>query len=204
MAEDLRAGPVIVPRPPADHRPARFPRRRLLAGALVVVLAVACVLAIRTRDTATPVRGPAASHRSRSSSSTAAVPATFAAVIGDRTGCQGLAGTDPQLLCPIPEGVVEYTETASVEAAYRHIVGGDDGVGARGEAECANGRTEERAWARPSDPTHAAGRYVCRVVGARAEMWWTVDDAGVLGHAIRHDGDLAALFSWWRQSNEHP
>jgi hypothetical protein len=35
-------------------------------------------------------------------------------------------------------------------------------------------------------------------------MWWTVDDARVLAYATRSDGDLAALFSWWRAHAEHP
>ena len=71
-----------------------------------------------------------------------------------------------------------------------------------GEAACARGRDDERSWSRPDAPDRVAGRYRCQVAATRAEMWWTVDDAGVLAHATRTDGDLAALFSWWRARSE--
>ncbi len=78
------------------------------------------------------------------------------------------------------------------------------GQGTRGVPACAAGTDDERSWADPASPTTSAGRYLCRVVDGRAEMWWSADAAGVIGHASRVDDDLAALFSWWRARTEHP
>ena len=104
--------------------------------------------------------------------------------------------------------MVEYTQVVNPTTAYRQVAGADDAVAARGDAACATGRPEERAWSRPVAPATTAGRYFCRVADGRAEIWWTVDDAGLLGHAFRRDDDLAALFSWWRAraegAPEHP
>ena len=129
--------------------------------------------------------------------------ATFAAVVGDTAGCQTLAGVEPQLLCPIPDGVVDVYPGGEP----------DEGVlgGRRDRRRSRGARATRRA--RPGSPTSArgharerprssAGRYFCRVEGARAEIWWTVDDVGLLGHAHRRDDDLVALFSWWRARSE--
>jgi hypothetical protein len=132
-----------------------------------------------------------------------ASPAAFGVEVGDATGCQTLAGTEPQLLCPMPGGVVEYLQVADPGAAYRRVAGRDDEIAARGEAACASGHPEARAWARPEAPDTVAGRYLCRVFEDRAELWWTVDDAKLLGHASRRDADLASLFDWWRARSEH-
>jgi hypothetical protein len=99
---------------------------------------------------------------------------------------------------PIPAGRVEYSQPGNVTEAYRAVAGPDDGVAARGDAACARGVPEERAWSQPEAPAVEAGRYLCRRVGARAEMWWIETATGVLAHAVREDGDLAALFTWWR------
>jgi hypothetical protein len=42
-----------------------------------------------------------------------------------------------------------------------------------------------------------AGRYACRVAGAAAELVWSDDRARLVARAVRHDGDLAALWRWW-------
>jgi hypothetical protein len=126
------------------------------------------------------------------------VPAAFGVDVGDTSGCQTLAGAEPSLLCPIDGGIVEYVQVRDALAEYRLVAGPDDGVAADGEPACADGRGEERAWATPDAPTAVAGRYLCRVVDGRAELWWTVYDDDVLAHASRRDGDLAALFTWWR------
>jgi hypothetical protein len=33
-------------------------------------------------------------------------------------------------------------------------------------------------------------------------MWWTVEDRGLLAHAIAADADLASLFAWWQSHSE--
>ena len=138
------------------------------------------------------------------STTTVAAVRPFTATVGDTTGCQTLAAAAPQLLCPIPNGTVTYMQVTDLASRYRAAAGPDDRVAERGDAACARGHDDERAWSRPDTPAQVAGRYRCRVAPTRAEMWWTVDDAGVLAHATRADGDLAALFSWWRAHAEHP
>jgi hypothetical protein len=176
----------------------------VLLGGFLLVLAVACLGALRAAgDGAARGETDARAGGVATTTSTAReVRATFAAVVGDSAGCQTLSGVEPQLLCPIPDGVVTYTQVANPMKGYASVAGTGDAVAARGDAACATGRTDERAWARPGAPAIVAGRYFCRVDGARAEMWWTVDDAGLLGHAHRRDDDLVALFSWWRARSE--
>jgi len=71
-----------------------------------------------------------------------------------------------------------------------------------GPPACARGAEDERAWSRPSTPAVSAGRYACRTERGRAEMWWTVDDRGLLAHAVAPYADLAALFAWWESHSE--
>jgi hypothetical protein len=101
----------------------------------------------------------------------------------------------------IPGGTVVLSHPGDLERAYRAAVGPDDGVGARGAPTCERGQPDERAWSAPGAPGVVVGRYACRhtATGA-AEMWWTDGDAGLLAHATREDGDLAALFAWWRSA----
>ena len=215
--------PSVRPRPVGSRTRRSRPSVRAAALAvLLVVLGAGCVVAlfqfgegrnhsvgsVSARDTgepgartSAPVEPPAPSTRP--------VVRSFTAEIGDRSGCQTLAGTVPQLLCPIPQGTVTYIEADDVEVRYRRIAGPDAGTGKRGRGTrgapaCAAGTDDERSWADPASPTTSAGRYLCRVVDGRAEMWWSADAAGVIGHASRVDDDLAALFSWWRARTEHP
>ncbi len=102
---------------------------------------------------------------------------------------------------PIPGGRVEYSQPGNATEAYRAVAGPDDGVAARGDAACARGVPEERAWSKP----RARGRSRSLFVSPRrqrAEMWWTETATGVLAHAVREDGDLAALFTWWRSQRD--
>jgi hypothetical protein len=195
-----------LPRPPAD-RPSRLPRgRRLALGALLLLLAGAtAVLAARgspgpTEAAASPPRAPSPTA---AAPSTAATVHAFDRVVGDSSGCQTLAAIEPQLLCALPGGVVTYMQVTDVQGAYsRHVVDVPRDPAAAGA--CATGLPEEGAWSRPASPDLTAGRFACRVDATEAEMWWTVDDAGVLAHAVRRDGDLATLFAWWRAHDEHP
>jgi hypothetical protein len=202
----------VPPRPPFG-RPARLrPRRRVALGVLLVGLAGAAAVswALGARG-ATPrspasLESPSVAPRPsvrRSVQSTSAAHA-FTARVGDTPGCQTLAAAEPQLLCPLPGGVVTYTQVADPRAAYERVPHVLDGSTPSDARACAAGQSEERAWAWPQTPQQVAGRYLCRAGTTAAEMWWTVDDAGILGHAVRRDGDLPALFSWWRARREHP
>ncbi len=96
----------------------------------------------------------------------------------------GAVDVDVQLLGP-----------ETVGAAYRRAAGAE--VAARtGAPACASGNPDERAWSVASAPVNAVGRYRCRFEKGHAAMWWT--NGGLLTHAVAPDGDLAALFTWWR------
>ena len=103
--------------------------------------------------------------------------------------------------CSIGGVDVEYrlTGSAALAAGYRAAIGVKPGPAspASGGPRCARGGEEERSWSRPAAPHRAVGRYACRIEQGRAAMWWTVDDRGLLAHAIRSGGDLASLFAWW-------
>ena len=83
----------------------------------------------------------------------------------------------------------------TLAAAYRRVAGAD-AAARSGSPACARGVPDERAWSSAALPRAGLGRYRCLFEGERAAMWWT---RGVrLEHAVARDGDLAALFSWWR------
>ena len=138
--------------------------------------------------------------------STTTVPAVrpFTATVGDTTGCQTLAAVAPQLLCPIPDGTVTYMQVTDLASRIARPREPTTRVAERGDAACARGHDDERAWSRPTRRRRSPAATAAGSPRRRAEMWWTVDDAGVLAHATRADGDLAALFSWWRAHAEHP
>jgi hypothetical protein len=93
--------------------------------------------------------------------------------------------------------VALYT-SATVGPAFRKIAGGAPKA-ASGPAACASGHPDERAWSIASAPQQAVGRYLCRLEGGRAAIWWTHGDR--LWHALASDADLAALFTHW---SAHP
>jgi hypothetical protein len=210
-----------LPRRPALEGPRSLPaHRRLALGALLATLAAAAIgVALVSRgSSSTRAHAPETTTSSTlTASTTATTVGSFAADVGDRVGCQTLSASEPQLLCPLPGGVVTYTQVGDRSAARRRVdrvadtdadtgtdTDTDTDAGAIDGDPCATGRSGSRAWARPQAPQTAAGAYACRVHADLAEIWWTVDDARLVGHAIRHDGDLAALFSWWRAHSEHP
>ena len=204
-----RSAPTRVPAPPPAPA-CTCPARTVLLGGLLLVLAVGCAVALRVRPGSESARhrgGRGTARRRRRPRGrrprcrrSGRSPRRWATQ-PDARRSRPLA---PQLLCPIPSGTRHVHAGHRPRVAYRAAAGADDGVAERGDAACARGHDDERAWSRPDTPTQVAGRYRCRVATARAEMWWTVDDAGVLAHATRADGDLAALFSWWRAHAEHP
>ena len=93
---------------------------------------------------------------------------------------------------------------STLRSAFGAAVGGASSPSGPGHAPpaCARGGEDERSWSRPEAPSRAVGRYACRVEQGRAAMWWTVDDRGLLVHAIAGDGDLATLFAWWESHSE--
>jgi hypothetical protein len=114
--------------------------------------------------------------------------------------CRGLSPTRREVRCVI-DGIelnVQLFAPEAVTTAYRRAIGAaGTGTTARsGAPACARGLPDERAWSVAASPAMAAGRYQCRVERGRAAMWWTRGDR--LEHAVSRDGDLAALFSWWR------
>ena len=111
--------------------------------------------------------------------------------------CADVAGPMPTVHCVVDGVDIDVRELdANLGAAYAREVR-VAGEAHAGPARCAQGQPEERTWSRPDAPARIVGRYACVRAGERAAMWWT-DDQGLLWHAIAHDGDLAALFSWWR------
>jgi hypothetical protein len=114
--------------------------------------------------------------------------------------CTGLSVVRPHVRCTADgfiEEVALYT-SATVGPAFRKIAGGAAKPHS-GPAACATGQPDERAWSLASAPRQAVGRYLCRLEGGRAAMWWTHGDR--LWHALTNDADLATLFSQW---SEHP
>jgi len=80
-------------------------------------------------------------------------------------------------------------------AAYRRATGVTE-TPHEGPPACERGVPDERAWADGAAPGVAVGRYRCTIENGRAVMWWTRGDR--LAHAVAANGDLAALFAWWR------
>ncbi len=81
---------------------------------------------------------------------------------------------------PIPGGRVEYSQPGNVTEAYRAVAGPDDGVAARGDAACARGVPEERAW---SKPERARGRSRSLPVSPRRRARGNVVDRDRYGRA---------------------
>jgi hypothetical protein len=174
---------MSVPRPP-EHRPRADRSRLLAAGAFAGLLAVASAFVVTRGGNAAP---PARPERP------ATEPATSTA-----TRPPARAATTHV----IPSGVMETTRPGDLAAAYRRATGGPDEHAASGAPACERGEPDERAWSRPDAPGVVAGRYTCRFTdGGAAEMWWTDEGRGELAHATRRDGDLAALFAWWRAAS---
>jgi hypothetical protein len=123
------------------------------------------------------------------SSSTSVVPR-----ISD---CRGLTVTGREVRCVI-DGVeldVRLYAPGTAAEAYSRAAGALARP-ASGAPACARGLPDERSWSQASSPSVAIGRYRCRLEQGRAAMWWTRGER--LAHALGPNGDLAALFAWWR------
>ena len=189
---------VAAPARPATAARGRLPRRPLLVGRLPPRARGG----VRGRASAaggSAVDGPvAAAPWSRTT--TTGAPASHAA--GRRSprssatppDARPSRGAEPQLLCPMPDGVVEYTQVVNPTTAYRQVAGAEDAVAARGDAACATGRPDgARVGAarsrrrRPPVATSAGSKAGAPRSGGRSTM------RRLLGHAFRRDDDLAAL-----------
>jgi hypothetical protein len=197
------------PRRSNDPAAPRGKVRPVAAAALLAGLAGAWLfVGHQSHDsTALVAAAPATPAPTTTAPTTARAPAAGERLVGaiaraalrtDR--CAGLSTAHPHLLCVVDGAIMDvalYTP-GTVGAAFRRIAGAP--VPPRsGPAACAADRPDERAWSVASAPLQAVGRYVCRLEGARATIWWTHGDR--LLHAEAgdpHDGDLAKLFSWWR------
>jgi hypothetical protein len=180
--------------------------RRLAAVALLTVLGGALVLTrcvSPSPSTAAPARGASAGE----SPVTTVRPADTTAlrrIVPDPDHCSDVPGAVAELRCWIDNVSVQYRLLGAAAAAsvYRSTAGAAAAAERSGPPACAHGTAEERAWSQPSAPTRTVGQYRCVLVSGRAEMWWTNQGGGVLGHAVALDGDLAALFAWWRARPE--
>jgi hypothetical protein len=116
-------------------------------------------------------------------------PRPGAAAVAGSTTTESVAPTGVHVdswRLPLPEAVARYRTESGATIAAR-----------TGAPACARGQPDERAWSRPETPEVISGRYRCRRESGYAAIWWT-DEHGVLAHAVAADGDLAALFAWWR------
>jgi hypothetical protein len=192
----------------ADPRPSRrTPSGRRTLAAVVFLLVLAAILAYLARPGAEHAATATPPTRASTARSTAAPADTGAlrAMVPDSQHCSDIVDTMPILRCSLETAEVEYrlVGTHAVSDAYRAAVGAPEARDRHGPPSCASGRDDERAWARPVEPTRAAGRYRCVLVDGRAEMWWTDDARGLVAHARAFSGDLARLFAWWQTRTEH-
>ena len=125
-------------------------------------------------------------------------------IVPDSDHCSDVPGATAELRCWIDNVSAQYRllGAAATAAVYRSKAGALAATQHSGPPACAHGAVEERAWSRPNAPTRTVGRYRCVHVSGRAEMWWTNQGDGLLGHAVALDDDLAALFAWWRTRPE--
>lgn len=111
--------------------------------------------------------------------------------------CHGLAVARPEVRCVVAGVDLDVRRFAPATVAAADVrATGAEAKPRTGPPACAAGHADERSWSISSAPDAAVGRYRCRFESGRAAMWWTQD--GRLFHATTHDGDLAALFAWWR------
>ena len=173
--------------------------RPLAAFALLAGLTAAWVVAGHRAPTSAAGDAPAAlaSPSFVSSPSNLASTAATTTTVPRSRDCLGLSIARREVRCVI-DGIdldLRLYAPGTVAAAYRRAAGAD--VAARsGSPACARGVPDERAWSSAALPRAGLGRYRCLFEHERAAMWWTNGDR--LVHAVARDGDLAALFSWWR------
>jgi hypothetical protein len=179
------------------------------AVVLVLALALGVVVTERAAHTARPPAPVFAPPAARPRETAAATRSALDRLVPP--GAQCLGGMPAHAAhCSIAGIEVDYRLTRADALRARYLAalvpglsGGSTRLGrGSGPPLCAHGAEDERAWSRPATPTRTAGRYACRIEAGRAEMWWTVDDRGLLAHAVAPYTDLAALFAWWESHSE--
>ncbi len=199
-AERLERATRERPKP----EPARPRRSRPAAAALLLVALAAGLVFVRARPQSDAASPPAAATMPPPTTTTLAVADTSAlrTLFADAGACADVPGTEPHIHCYV-DGVTIDARLLDVETARSAYVRESSArISPRtGEPACAHGRPDERAWSRPAAPTRPVGRYHCRVERGHAAIWWT-DEHGLVAHAVGPDGDLAALFRWWRAHND--
>jgi hypothetical protein len=198
------------------HRTPVVPARPVLAGAIVVALALGAVLALRGGGRAgaplappvTDVRAPGAIADGaptgvvdvRGDGAAGELPPALATLVVEEPGACVPRGA--VVRCDRGDVTVEYAQPPNLAAAYA-LVAPDDGQVAHGPAACAAGRPDERAWSWPETPAVAAGRYHCALdPEGRPELWWTDTRSGLLARARAARTDLAGLFAWWLDASD--
>jgi len=180
--------------------PPRF--RRVAAAALLFLLAAGLVLT-RCFDAGTAAAPP----RRHASPVTTAPPVDTTAlrrIVPYSEHCSDVPGAVAELRCWFDNVSVQYRllGVTAAAGAYRSKAGAPVVVERTGPPACGRGKPEERAWSQPNAPAQTAGRYRCVIMSGRAEIWWTNQHRGLLGHAVALDSDLGALFTWWRARPE--
>jgi hypothetical protein len=182
----------------------RAPRGRArpaAAAALLAALAAGWLIAGHRAHASAEVGGPrplaAFSPAPSSPSTTPATARSKPTTVPLSRDCSGLTADRREVRCVV-DGIdldVRLYPPGSVAAAYRRAAGAA-GNAQSGPPACARGVPDERTWSVAAVPGAAVGWYRCRFEHGHAAMWWTGRDR--LVHAVSPDGDLAALFSWWR------
>jgi hypothetical protein len=145
----------------------------------------------------TAPRHPLSASGASAPTAPAISPSTSTSVAPRTPDCRGLSVARRAVRCVI-DGVqleIRLSAPGSAAEAYTRAAGAVARP-ASGSPACARGVPDERSWSEVSSPTVAIGRYRCRLEQGRAAMWWTRGDR--LAHALGPNGDLAALFAWWR------
>lgn len=195
---------------PVNRSEERVPRDRLrlTAGVAVVLLLLGALLltrhVARGRSDASAARhGPLSGGSGRAADALLRrVPSAIRPTCRHSSG--HLVGAQVEVTCTPHHGADRvvygaYADRASLTSALEAGSGEAHRAPAAGDrARCATGGEEERAWRIGSETAGQTGRYRCTLHGGIAEITWTSDDVLVLAEAERADGDLAALFAWWR------
>lgn len=177
------------------HRRARPARAKpLAAGLLVAGLATAWLFVGRHGSSSNPLPPPPITAPAAAPADTAALRA----LLTDAGACADVVERTPAVRCEIDGVRLEVRLVGVTEARRIYVASSAARIAPRrGPPACARGRSDERAWSRPTRPTVAVGRYRCRIEHGAAAMWWT-DEHGIVAHAVASDHDLGRLFTWWR------
>ncbi len=179
----------------------RLARRPLIRASAAVVVALAVGWALTWEWRPSPRPGPPPVPIAAGSTVAAGTSRSEPLLRSLRAASQ--CRTEPALpgraRCSIAGVVVDYevVEPARLRAVYGDAVGSASRPAGSGPPACARGGEDERSWSMPTSPRRVAGRYACRLELGRAAMWWTLEDRGLLAHAVASDADLASLFAWW-------